>query len=79
MKGNDIMKFKVGDRVNFFDWHFGVDNIATIIYINNKNDMLIQFDKPMAGHDGNGKGKKGCCWWVSGQHLEIIIDVDERE
>ena len=66
--------WKIGDRV------IVVEAPNTRINVNNGDkgividvrpgtgDVLVQFDKDIGGHDGNGRGsvvgKSGHCWWL---------------
>lgn len=47
----------------------------------NKNRclVLIQFDDHINGHDGDGKGKRGHCWYLSEKVLVYIAKVIKRK
>lgn len=86
-----LNKFKVGDRVRVINYRepavWGVyDNLeATIIYIGNasgfdEQSILVEFYKDVDGHDGNGRGKDGYCWWLSSKLIEhVTVKIDEQE
>lgn len=77
--------FKVGDRVCRID---GLANsnatgkIGTVIaqehpYIS--KHVLVEFDKNIDGHDGNGRGKDGHCLWLPEYELELVNTNTKRK
>lgn len=73
------MKFKIGDRVKYtkeVGYTEKKNEIGTIIFIDDDDAFLIEFDNFIGGHDGihsRIKGKKGHCWWrCSKRYLELI-------
>jgi hypothetical protein len=66
------MKFKVGDRVRpiaSFDRSNG-----TIICISYNGDEIgVEHDKHMRGHDLNGRCKDGHGWYYCSKNLDFII------
>lgn len=58
------LDLKVGDKGTIIE--FTESPITGV-----KTDILVQFDRPINGHNGNAygkvKGKAGCCWWFYSQ------------
>ena len=86
------MKYKVGDRViGIAETCYGRDIRGlkgTVIIANSDDDICVEFDKNICGHDGDGKGKAGHCWWINGlTHAEkrsviaskVVITADGEE
>lgn len=63
------MQYKIGDRI--IHNSFGTGTVIDIFSV----DLLIEFDYPMGGHDGGGRGKSGHCWFCV---LEELFPCDKR-
>lgn len=67
-------KFKIGDRVRCVKYNGvnqrPVNECGTVIHID--DGVLVEFDKDINGHSGNGRGKYKHCWWVNYGELEPI-------
>lgn len=66
--------FKIGDRVKVIKdiWDKNLLNkIGTVI---DKGDLYstIEFDIFINGHEGNGSGKKGHCWNLNENEIELV-------
>ena len=44
--------------------------IGTVIFTEEGNSCLVEFDEYMEGHSGRGKGKNDHCWWFSTWEFE---------
>ena len=70
--------FKVGDRVKFVNGHrYGnlkYGDIGTVISDDNDcgYDYGVEFDNECNGHNCDGHGKPGHCFWVYKDQLELI-------
>ena len=81
-----MVKFKIGDRVKAIKEYSGnyeiVGKIGTIVGICGFNCGLIgvEFDDKIGvgGHDCEGKGKYGHCWWCHDYILEPVPVVNEK-
>jgi len=64
--------FKIGDRVKSdIDRRFNV-NIGTVIEIRNDRVIGVQFDNFVSGHDCDGNGLDGYCYYfLSKQILHV--------
>lgn len=70
------MEFKVGDRIvgREDSRHYNIKRKeGTIIEIRH-NELLVEFDKYINGHDGNWNvhGKDGHCWHVHQEDIELV-------
>lgn len=61
-------EFSVGNKVivhQVFGFNTVHGSTGTTIYYNSASGWLVEFDRNVRGHDGDGKGKKGHCLWVN--------------
>ena len=78
-------KFKVGDRVSCIEAHWGtlqVGDLGTVIIVRDYDfgiDYGIEFDNEVKGHDCEGKGKDGHCWWMNEYEIELAKDEPKPE
>ena len=65
----------IGDKV-FYIGYKKYENygIGKIIFIG-LGQYLVEFDKWMGGHSGDGRGKNGHCWWAIGENLIKLKDI----
>lgn len=73
-----MKKFNIGDRVKVEKlssyYERCGDNIGKII--DNEGDFFgIEFEENIRGHDANGKGKFGYCWYV---HFDDLYKCDTK-
>lgn len=79
------MRFKVGDRVKctceYEDNTDIVGNLGKILAVRSrKGDVLVEFDCPIDGHDGdNSEGRDGHCWYITEDCLILIKRKTERK
>lgn len=75
------VQFEVGDRVRAinklpYEGMFGVvdtlGKVGTVIEVGEDDTCAIEFDEHINGHDRNGKGKMGHCWWIAHEKLELV-------
>lgn len=72
-----MVSFKVGDIViATCDFYNGCDitfngQIGKIIEISGLKTACVQFNNNIDGHNGDGLGKQGHCWWGSIQGLKL--------
>ena len=59
--------FKVGDRVTNPTYGGG-----TIIFSNGPESVLVEYDQPMGGHSGRGRGKEGHCRYHYPEDLALV-------
>ena len=67
-----MSQFNVGDRVEYGT----TGRLATIIQTPAESKfLLIEFDEPFpSGHDGDGIGKPGHCWFCWEDGVTLIQD-----
>lgn len=65
--------FKVGDRVRS---EYGIGTLRSLDF---DDLLLVEYDNWAGGHDGDGKGKKGHCWWQKKREIEKIEESSETK
>jgi ribosomal protein L21E len=81
------MKLQKGDRVlckpehsHWYPngWYEGLEGTVLSDFMA-KNQILIEFDEDVEGHDGNGIGrvfgKEGRCWWIEVEFMYLSQPV----
>lgn len=74
-------KFKVGDKVRMVEC--GWDRVPTgaagrIIEVRT-TDVCVEYEQRIDGHDGDGTGRFGYCWYSSPTDLEKLEEVSTDE
>lgn len=68
--------FEIGQRVVSFGNNNQVFGKLGTVVETKKTDgivySLIEFDENVCGHDGQGLGKDGYCWWLEENELEFV-------
>jgi hypothetical protein len=69
------MRYKKGDRIYHYDYGLGV------VLLDETDDILIEFDDYVSGHDGAGLGMNGHCRYCSSGKIEEVDEdyYDEKE
>ena len=76
---------KVGDRVRAEQSL--EENVrgkyGTIVRIEKRSgraDCVVEFDEAITdGHNGDGSGKSGHCWWIWEDRLELVVSSAEEQ
>lgn len=69
------MTFKVGQRITYsgrigYDREYYEQVTGRIIATDIDCDqVLVEFDRNIGGHNGLGDSKKGSCWWLDNNEL----------
>lgn len=79
--------FKVGDRVKVIGGGRLIDKaeikegmLGTIIDIGIGDPTIgVEFDDYIDGHDADGKGKRGCCWFMPERSVQKFEKKEELE
>ena len=74
--------FKVGDRVRCIKANWGrlkVGDLGTIVVRQNPDSNCVEFDRDVGGHDGDGAGKFGHCWWLTENEFELVKEEPKPE
>ena len=77
-KGEDKMKFKVGDRVKVTNDNWGVglkDKIGTIVDVDNEHSeggIGIEFENFKGGHECGGHAKSRQGWYYPVKNIELV-------
>lgn len=79
--------FKVGDRVKVIGGGRLIDKaeikegmLGTIISIEiGDSNIGVEFDDYIDGHNADGKGKKGCCWFMCTENLKRVDSSKDSE
>lgn len=72
--------WRVGDEVvvvrEFNKARLGMK--GAVIAVEN-NDPLVEFEQPMRGHDGDGRGRWGHCWWMNGLNRGLVKRIVKKD
>ena len=69
------MTFKIGQRITYsgrigYDREYYEQVTGRIIATDIDYDqVLVEFDRNIGGHNGLGDSKKGSCWWLDNNAL----------
>lgn len=72
-------EFKVGDRVRATKkctWgRTKAGDLGTVIVVKPFHRYGVEFDNENGGHECDGTGKNGYCWWVNSFEIELVHEV----
>ena len=72
------MEFKVGDRVEYINNYcrIKIGQKGTILGLDkdSKHLIAVEFDNNISGHNCDGLGKQGHCYWLKEEYLKLIND-----
>lgn len=84
-KGEDKMKFKVGDRVKVTNDNWGVglkDKIGTIVDVDNEHSeggIGIEFENFKGGHECRGHAKSRQGWYYPVKNIELVSSTNNQK
>ena len=70
------MSYNVGDRVmaNIVVGNLNKENAIGVIVHDSGRMVLVEFVENIGGHDGEGRGADGHCWWLCTSELDPAPD-----
>lgn len=51
---------------------------GTVIAVEN-NNPLVEFERPMGGHDGDGRSEYGRCWWMNKYNRGLVKRIVKKD